>query len=216
MSAVPCSPGETHSPPLTFPPALDAEHDTIQNRMEYDILWSVGWALLAASPPSSSCTPSPLTGRVECEAGKALTLCKCGSVILTTSLCYQHKCVSSTNPKQISMLASVKEFYSVLDKMSIYVEQNEYICRGLWPKKPLPIVQLFLLPRTSPFGRTDWSHLLGLDDIKCFKVNAKVLQKIYQLPLFFSQKIFSGASWKMYTCWLACKKNIWLYCNSVK
>lgn len=153
MPAIPCSPGETHSPPLAFPPALDAEHDTLQNRMEYDILWSVGWALLAASPPSSSCTPRPLTGRVECEAGKALTLCKCSSVILTTSLCYQHKCVSSTNPKQISTPASVKKFYSVLDKMSIYVEQK--LSWGLWPKKPLPIVQLFLLPRTSLFGR-DW------------------------------------------------------------
>lgn len=167
----------------------------------------LSWLLLLPAPRA---LPAPSL----CEAGKALTLCKCSSVILTTSLCYQHKCVSSTNPKQISMLASVKEFYSVLDKISIYVEQK--LSWGLWPKKPLPIVQLFLLPRTSPFGRTDWSNLLGLDDIKCFKVNAKVLQKIYQLPLFFSQKIFSGVSWNRYTCWLACKKNIWLYCNSLK
>ena len=49
----------------------------------------LGSAVPAVSPPSFPCTPSLLTGGVEWEAERALTLCKHCSAITKPSLCYQ-------------------------------------------------------------------------------------------------------------------------------
>jgi len=55
----------------------------------------LGSAVLAASPPSFLCTPSPVAGGMVRGAEKALALCKCCSAITKISLsyqyCFQHK-----------------------------------------------------------------------------------------------------------------------------
>lgn len=50
----------------------------------------LGPAVLALSPHSSLCTPSPLGGGVGWEAEKDLSLCKCFSAVMKTPLCYQY------------------------------------------------------------------------------------------------------------------------------
>ena len=69
----------------------------------------LGSAVPAVSPPNSLCTPSLLTGEGGWEAEKALALCKHCPIINT---------VSSTNPKQSPVSATMKKTNSIPAKSS--------------------------------------------------------------------------------------------------
>lgn len=84
-----------------------------QYGMEYPFSLLVS-AVLAVSPPTAMCTLSLLPDGVVRRAEKALTLCKCCSVITMMSLCFQ-----DTNPKwNIYIYSTMRKIKSVPDKAS--------------------------------------------------------------------------------------------------
>lgn len=70
-------------------------------------LRNLGSAVLPGSPTSFLCTPA--ASGVGRGAGKALVLCKLCPAEKKMSLCHQHICVSSTDPKYSPKLATVEK-----------------------------------------------------------------------------------------------------------
>lgn len=85
----------------------------------------LGSAVLAVSHPISLCTPGSLADGLGWEAEESLTPCEHCSGIMKISLCYLNT-VSSTNPKLILILATVRKINSITARASI--QMSEYFC----------------------------------------------------------------------------------------
>ena len=86
-------PSSQKPPPSFFLPQLSML-SMMSYSMEYHF-GQLGSAVPAASPPTFSCTPSPLAGGVEWEAEKTLALCKHCSFVIKTSLSAQIQNIAS-------------------------------------------------------------------------------------------------------------------------